>query len=105
MLVQKGANPNGKLGNKLHYKLQWAERRSEPSLLAIAKLGLPRYNLYLILKALITRRANPNARDPQENTLLAILFTHGVALHIDDWLWLLDHGAKNFRVYGWKIIQ
>lgn len=51
MLVQKGANPNGKLGDKLHYKWQWAEPRSEePSLPAIAKLGLPRYNLFLILK-------------------------------------------------------
>lgn len=39
-LVQKGANPDGKLGDKLHYKWQRVEPRSEePSLLAIAKLG------------------------------------------------------------------
>lgn len=39
MLVQKAVNPNGKLGNKLHYKWQWVEPRSEePLLLAIAEL-------------------------------------------------------------------
>ena len=62
-------------------------------LYAVTRLGLPPYNLLVILKKTSTCGADPNAPIPGEMTLLDFLFTSDVALHFDGWLWLLDHGA------------
>lgn len=94
MLVRQGANPNSKLGEPKRIYTSSGERVGEPVLLLVAKLGLPPYNLLVILKELITHGADPNAQNGDEETLLGILFTSGVALHFDGWLWLLDHGAR-----------
>ena len=84
MLLEKGANPNSRLlrpNNK---------SRELPVLYVVTILGLPPYNLLVILKKFITCGADPN---PDNFTLLYNLVTWNVALHFDDWLWLLDHGA------------
>lgn len=95
LLLQKGANPNGKLRERNWLEWNLGDRpNGTPLVLAVVELGLLSYHLIVTLKAFITRGANPNARDAKYKTLLDTVFTDGVAFRLDDWLWLLDHGAK-----------
>ena len=97
MLLEKGANPNSRLMEPRLILKNYNEHLGQPVLYAVTGLGLPPYNLLVILKKLITCGADPNAPVPGEMTLLDFLFTNDVALHFDGWLWLLDHGATISR--------
>ena len=101
MLLENGANPNSRLSEAKVSLIRRNKLTGLPVLYVVTALGLPRYNLLIILKKLITCGADPNALVApiaEERTLLDFLFINEEELHFDGWLWLLDHGATISKI-------